>query len=233
MSDTKNTAPASPDSEGAARARRRWVPIALIGVAVLVVLAVVIAWATGAANQGRAATSGTGSPSISSSDASAQATEGASADDQGASAAAATGAGDTGERAMSDPHPFDSPVDIATGVTATVGSLTSVEGQPEGVGETGGPAIRFEVTLTNNTADDIDLSLTTVLVDYGPDAVPGGQMSGNSDTTAFPASLGAGESATAVYVFTVPADQRAAVRVVVDYLAGVPLAVFTGAAPAA
>ncbi|CAD5991100.1 protein of unknown function [Agreia sp. COWG] len=44
---------------------------------------------------------------------------------------------------------------------------------------------------------------------------------------------GCGESATASYVFTVPAEGRDSVRITVDYLAGVPLALFTGSAPAA
>ncbi|CAD5991098.1 hypothetical protein [Agreia sp. COWG] len=194
MSDTKNTGPASPLSEGVPRGRRRWVPIALVGVAVLVILAVIIAWTTGAANVSRTAASGTVSPSSSSTTGATSSAGGVDLDVQSTTAAGSTDAlgGDSGERATSEPHPFDAPADIAEGVTATVGSITSVQGVASGVGETAGPAIRFEVTITNNGTDAIDLALTTVLVDYGAELTPGNQMSGNTDTVAFPASLGAG-----------------------------------------
>jgi hypothetical protein len=134
-------------------------------------------------------------------------------------------------RPTSDPHPFDAPAEITSGVSATVGSLTAVTGVASGVGETGGPAVRFEVTITNNSAETIDLQNVRAVVDYGSDLTPASELSGGPDIVAFPASLEAGASATAAYVFTVPVEGRSDMRVTVDYLASVPFALFVGAAP--
>ncbi len=150
--------------------------------------------------------------------------------DATATSAPATNAGD-GVRATSEPNPFDSPAEIVPGVSASIGAITSVTGVAAGVGESGGPAIRFEVTIANAGEQAIDLQNTRVTVDSGANSDPASELSGGPDIVAFPASLEPGASATAAYVFTVPVEGRSDVRITLDYLAAVPFVVFAGAAP--
>jgi cytoskeletal protein RodZ len=222
-----------PDSSRGAAAQSRprrlqpWM-LAVIGLVLLAVIGVIV-WAAVAAAGANGSTSATptdtssptSAPVSSSSPDAATTTDPASAD---------PAAGDD-VRPTSDPHPFDAPAEITSGVSATVGSLTAVTGVASGVGETGGPAVRFEVTITNNSAETIDLQNVRAVVDYGSDLTPASELSGGPDIVAFPASLEAGASATAAYVFTVPVEGRSDMRVTVDYLASVPFALFVGAAP--
>ncbi|SMQ58288.1 hypothetical protein [Agreia sp. VKM Ac-1783] len=235
MSDsrTEGTDPSTVTPEtGRARRPRVWV-LALIGVVLLIVISVV-AWAAVSASSGEGS-GATTAPATASDAASSAPSPTGSADtpSTGAGSPAAPSADADGERAMSEPNAFDAPVDIAPGVSASISSITSVDGVAAGIGESGGPAIRFEVTITNSTGEPVDLQNTRVTVDSGADRVPAGELSGGPDIVAFPASLGAGSSATAAYVFSVPVEARSDVRIIVDYLASVPLAVFAGAAPTA
>ncbi|KQO11425.1 hypothetical protein ASF06_01870 [Agreia sp. Leaf244] len=214
------------------RRMRPWL-LAVIG-AVLVVVICVVVWAavTSANSAGSPSPSPSASATTAADDSAATSTSSPSASsDPSADATTAPDAAGGDVRATSAANPFDTPAEIAPGVTATVGKITSVDGVAKGVGETAGPAIRFEVTITNESAETIDLGLTTILVDYRADLVPGTQMSGNADQESFPASLASGKSATASYVFTVPVEDRESVRITIDYLAGVPLAVFAGSVP--
>jgi len=240
MSDsrTEGTDPSTVTPEtGRARRPRVWI-LALIGV-VLVIVISVVAWAAVSASSGEGSGATTApattAPATETDAASSAPSPTGSADtpSTGAGSPAAPSADANGERAMSEPNAFDAPVDIAPGVSASISSITSVDGVAAGIGESGGPAIRFEVIITNSTGESVDLQNTRVTVDSGADRVPAGELSGGPDIVAFPASLEAGSSATAAYVFSVPVEARSDVRIIVDYLASVPLAVFAGAAPTA
>lgn len=221
--------PASVQGDPAGARPRRirpWV-LALIGVAVIVVIGIVV-WATVSS----AETAGAPSSTPTSAGA-ATPTPSSSVPDATATATPSPDAGDGGDtRATAEPVPFDTPAEIAPGVSASVGSITAVTGVASGVGESGGPAIRFEVTITNTGAEAIDLQNARVTVDSGADLVPASELSGGPDIVPFPASLEPGASATAAYVFTVPVEARSDVRITLDYLASVPFALFVGAAPA-
>jgi hypothetical protein len=230
MSGSQADGPDSPRGVSAQSAPRRLQPwmLAVIGVVLLAVIGVIV-WAAVAAAGANGSTSATptdtGSPT--------SAPSSTSSPDAAATTAASSadpGAGDD-VRATSDPHPFDAPAEIASGVSATVGGMTAVTGVASGVGESGGPAVRFEVTITNDSDEAIDLQNVRTLVDFGPDASPASELTGGPDIVAFPASLKPGASATAAYVFTVPVESRSDMRVTVDYLASVPFALFVGAAP--
>jgi hypothetical protein len=231
MSGSQADGPDSPRGVSAQSGSRRVQPwmLAVIGVVLLAVIGAIV-WAA------VAAAGANGSPSATPTDTGAPTSAPASSSSPDAAATTDPASADPGVsddvRPTSDPHPFDAPAEIASGVSATVGSLTAVTGVASGVGETGGPAVRFEVTITNGSGETIDLQNVRALVDYGPDVLPASELTGGSDSVAFPASLEPGASATAAYVFAVPVEGRTDMRVTVDYLASVPFALFVGAAPA-
>lgn len=211
-------------------ARRR--PAVWLIVFAVVVLAIggTAVWATTSSSNSStdAASTSTASSPATSTPSQPTATSG----DASASDAASDGGTGGDVRATSDPHPFDAPAEVTSGVSATIGALTAVTGVASGVGESGGPAVRFEATITNDTDAAVDLQNVRMLVDFGPDSSPASELTGGPDIVAFPAMLEPGASATAAYVFAIPADSRADVRITVDYLASVPFALFAGAAPA-
>lgn len=216
------------DAQSRPRRLQPWM-LAVIGVVILALIGVIV-WAAvmAAGASGSPSATATDAGSVTSAPSSTPSPDAATTTDP-ASADPAAG-GDV--RATSDAHPFDAPAEIASGVSATVGSVTAVTGEASGVGETAGPAVRFEVTITNGSGETIDLQNVRALVDYGSDLTPASELSGGPDIVAFPASLEAGASATASYVFTVPVESRSDVRVTIDYLASVPFALFVGSAPA-
>ena len=93
-----------------------------------------------------------------------------------------------------------------------------------------GPAIRFRVAITNSTSTAIDLASTVVTVDYGAERTPALQLY-EPGSSPLPSSAGPGDTATAVYIFTVPVDQRGLVHITVDYAVGIPPLEFTGPVP--
>jgi hypothetical protein len=130
------------------------------------------------------------------------------------------------------PVAIDEPADTTTGMTFRLERLEAVQGEATGPGEIAGPAVRVTVVATNGTTSPVLLDGTVVDLIYGPDHTSAAPLSGPG-AERFAASIDPGASATAVYVFDVPVDQRAEVSVIVSYLASVSPVVFTGPAPAA
>lgn len=214
------------------RRMRPWL-LAIIG-AVLVVVICVVVWAAVTSANSAGSPSPSASATTAADDSAATSTPSPSASsDPSAVPTTAPDAAGGDVRATSAANPFDTPAEVAPGVTASIGAITSVTGVASGVGESGGPAIRFEVTITNTGGEAVDLQNTRVTVDSGADRAPASELSGGPDIVPFPATLDAGASATAAYVFTVPAEGRSDVRIYVDYLASVPFALFAGPTPAA
>jgi hypothetical protein len=135
-------------------------------------------------------------------------------------------------QATPSPVPIDEPGTIQPGVTASIDTIEAVQGQAKGPGEVAGPAIRFRVSISNATKAAIDLGATVVTVDYGADRIPALELF-EPGASPLPASVEPGATATAVYIFTVPIDQRGLVHITVDYTVGVPPLEFTGPVPAA
>jgi len=134
------------------------------------------------------------------------------------------------DTASPEPVPIESPGVIVSGVTAEVTGIEAVDGVAKGPGEVSGPAIRFTVTITNTTSSTVDLTATVVTVDYGADRTPAGQLY-QPGASPMPTKVAAGDTASGVYVFTIPTDQRDLVHITVDYSVGVPPLVFTGKVP--
>jgi hypothetical protein len=85
------------------------------------------------------------------------------------------------------------------------------------------------VRIVNGTGAPLSLDAVAVDVTYGPGATPASPLDDPS-AAPFTGTAGPGESATGIYVFTVPEDRRDALTVAVGYQAGAPYLVFTGPA---
>ncbi|MEU2350288.1 hypothetical protein [Modestobacter sp. NPDC049651] len=126
------------------------------------------------------------------------------------------------------PVPLDAAVTAGDGVVVSLPEVVGVQGTANGPGNVAGPAVRVSVRVENRTGEDLDLGAIATTLTYGADATPASPL---DDPAQWPlaGTLADGESATGVYVFTVPADARDAVTVVVGPRADAPLLVFTGA----
>ncbi|QHT54779.1 hypothetical protein GXP71_00805 [Cellulomonas sp. H30R-01] len=127
---------------------------------------------------------------------------------------------------------LDQPAAFASGVTAELTKVESVAGEAQGPGEVAGPAVRVTVRLTNGTAAAVPLTQAVVNVYAGQDLAPGEPLSGPGGRP-FTGSVPPGATATGVYVFNVPADQRDRLQVTVSYDPTVTTVLFEGAGPSA
>ncbi|MFE1664607.1 hypothetical protein [Microbacterium sp. P02] len=109
-------------------------------------------------------------------------------------------------------------------------NFESVTGEVVVPGEVVGAAVRVTVSITNQTEDPLNLDLVVMNAFTGPERTPvetyqqpGGQpVSG---------SLDAGGTATGVYLFRIPEDQRRDVTFIVDFNPGKSAIVFQGQVP--
>ncbi|MTD12743.1 DUF4352 domain-containing protein [Nakamurella sp. YIM 132087] len=112
------------------------------------------------------------------------------------------------------------------GVTVLLDKITAVETAAELPGEVAGPGVRIDVSITNDSDAAIDLG--NVVVDLqDKDGGPATFMTADPSAP-FSGSLPPGETASAVYVFTIPATDRSGVTVTVRYSIDAPVVVFTG-----
>jgi hypothetical protein len=144
--------------------------------------------------------------------------------------ASPTASASPGPSATPSAAPIASPGTIKPGLTAQITKFEAVDGVAKTPGEVSGPSVRFTVVITNAGSSTESLATTVVTAYYGDDSTPALQLSepGGVD---LPASVAAGSSATGVYIFTIPTDQRNNVRFEVDYSTKVAPLVFQGALP--
>lgn len=128
-----------------------------------------------------------------------------------------------------DPVP---PTDTVSteGIDISLANAEAVEGEAVGPGEIAGAAIRLTVALTNNSDADLNLDLVVVSSYVGGERTPAETFE-KPGGDPFHGTLAPGESVHGVYLFRIPEDQRSDVTVVVDYLPGLPAAVFQGTLP--
>lgn len=222
---------------GATPRRWRWIGIGgVVGIAVLLLVATVwlsqgggflVAGATGAASTA-------GPPS------------GATTPDPGVTAPETPSAPAESSAATEEPapDPTDSAVPLAElppvplseqvapvpGVVFGIDGLESVEGVAQGPGEVGGPALRFTLTVRNDTEAPVSLVSTVVNLYAGSEQLPTVDLR-EPDAVPLPEDVAAGASVTGVFVFSVPVEEREQVKVGVDFTVGVPIVVFEGSAP--
>ena len=130
------------------------------------------------------------------------------------------------------PVAIDEEADAGTGMTFRLERLEAVQGEATGPGEIAGPAVRVTVVASNDSSAPVLMEGVVVDLTYGPDKTSAAPLSGPG-VVRFEGEVAPGASVTAVYVFDVPLDQRAAVSVLVSYLASVSPVVFEGPAPTA
>ena len=135
------------------------------------------------------------------------------------------------EQPVAPPAPIDEP-SRHDGVEAAVTGLEAVVGEAEGIGQIGGPAVRFTISVTNNTSSPLDLTDAVVTVDAGPEGEPAGELIGPG-AVAFPESIPPGGQATATYVFSVAPELRSRILIHLNYSAAAPILAFEGSAPTA
>jgi hypothetical protein len=120
---------------------------------------------------------------------------------------------------------------IKTDLSATVTAVAAVQGKAQGPGEIAGPAVQFTIAITNETGKPFDLANTVVNAYYGTSATPATPLEQEAGRP-FPKKLKDGATATGVFVFTIPKDQRSTVLVTVDTSVHTPVVAFRGSAPA-
>lgn len=116
------------------------------------------------------------------------------------------------------------------GIAVTVTSMEAVDGKAIAPGDVSGPAIRYTVEIANDSSADLDLGFTAVNAYIGDARTPALGLT-EPGGSPFAGIVGPGAEATGVYIFTVPLAERANVTLIVDYRAGSPAVVFTGAVP--
>lgn len=128
------------------------------------------------------------------------------------------------------------PVEIATGSSADAGidirvtGMEAVDGEAEGIGEVAGPAVRFTVSVTNNSGKPVDLASAVMTVEAGADKAPCTQLSG-PQAEPLPIAVESGQTVTGSYVFLVPVEIRDLVTVYLSYSVDAPVAAFEGEVP--
>ena len=116
-----------------------------------------------------------------------------------------------------------------SGVAVEVTAIDKVRGTARGIGERAGPALRFNVQVTNPAKKPVDLDLAVLNAYYGPEEAPANPLSGPG-AKALPQSLAAGATARGRYVFAVPVADRGRLRLEFSYSNLRPTVVFTGSA---
>jgi hypothetical protein len=125
---------------------------------------------------------------------------------------------------------FSAPAIYPDGLTLTVQTIKqgTENGQGRGIFP-GSPTTSFALHLTNGTAGSIDLARSVVTVTYGNPArvAQASYASGAQDLTG---TLTRGQSADAVYVFSIPPGQLDNVKLTVDIGGAHAAALFSGSA---
>ncbi|WP_116287961.1 hypothetical protein [Parafrankia colletiae] len=113
-------------------------------------------------------------------------------------------------------------------VAVSVTGIEPVRSQGEGPGQfTGQPAVAFTLALRNVSGRAVDLDAVNVTVSYGAGDLPAQPDSGPA-ARPLAGALQPGQTASGVYVFLVPEEQRSRVTTVVSYDAAKPAVSFTG-----
>ncbi len=129
--------------------------------------------------------------------------------------------------------PIEKPADFGGGVTAQIVGVAAVAGNGQGVGDLDAPAVQVRVKVANDTGEPLSMDSVVVNAYYGADDTPASPLLGDPSADWLRGQLADGRTATGVYLFTVPPDERDQVTITVSYRAGTPIAVFEGSVPTA
>jgi len=115
--------------------------------------------------------------------------------------------------------------DFGGGVTVALTSIESITTTAQLPGEIAGPGVKVTVTVTNGSADAVDLN--SVIVDL-QDAAGAPAIPMTSGSAPFTGSVAAGQSAAGTYVFTVPSTYTNPATISISYSTAAPIVVFQG-----
>ena len=128
--------------------------------------------------------------------------------------------------------PIGDPAVVAAGISASVGQMTAVSGEARAPGDIAGPAVRFELSIVNNSGETVNLAAAVVNLFYGSGKTPASSLPG-PNVGALPDSLASGATARSHFVFSVPAAESQSLTVTLDYAVDAPLVAFVGPGPVA
>jgi hypothetical protein len=116
--------------------------------------------------------------------------------------------------------------ELEGGVNVTISEVEQLDVTAETPGEIAGPAVALTLTVENSSDEPIDLSTAMVSVTGSKDSF--GQATTSEPYSPFAGAVEPGETTSGIYVFRLPADERDSLQVTVEYIAGAPIALFTG-----
>lgn len=122
---------------------------------------------------------------------------------------------------------FTQPASLNDGVTISLPSIKAMTAKAETPGEITGPAVAIEVRVQNNSKADIDVGSAVVTLVDSKGALA--QPTTSDPYHALSGTVAPGASAVGTYVFRIPTDDRQALTLSVEYIAGAPTAHFVGA----
>ena len=122
--------------------------------------------------------------------------------------------------------PLDSVGDFGTGLKVRLVGVTSEQAEASAPGEIAGPAVRVSVDAVNRGDDPVSLDSVVVFVSYGPDQSPASEFGSLSEPLA--GDLAPTGSRSGSYVYAVPPDALADLRVEISYTGSAPTVAFEG-----
>jgi hypothetical protein len=128
------------------------------------------------------------------------------------------------------PVPLDKTTTVVAGLTVKITSVASVAGTGAGPGDVNGPSIQVRMSVKNSTSKTVRLSNVVVNGYYSKAHTPASPLPKPGGKT-FPETLAAGKTATGVFVFSIPKNQRQLVSITFDYSVKTSVVVFQGSAP--
>lgn len=118
------------------------------------------------------------------------------------------------------------PADLEGGVSISVSGIEALDVEAHTPGEIAGPAVALTISVENASADAVDLS--TAMISVTGSGGSFGQATTSEPFSPFLGTVEPGTSASGVYVFRLPAEERGALEVRVEYVAGAPIVLFAG-----
>lgn len=118
----------------------------------------------------------------------------------------------TQEPRRGDPVGLKQKVEAGAQASMSIERLERTKGEANGIGEVAGPGVLLEIRIENNGDKELDLAQAQVRLYSGKDRQPAALLT-DERSTELPATLAAGKSTSAVYIFSAPATDDGKVAV--------------------
>ncbi len=123
------------------------------------------------------------------------------------------------------PVPTTQPAEVKDRVRVELTEFRRDQVEARGPGEITGPAVRVKVKITNTSGRPIELDRATIAITDGAKTPLSPVL---TSTGAVAGSLAPSKSADGDYVFSIPADSKGPLSIIVIAAPGVPAAQFVG-----